>query len=73
MFSASFTLAPLLVLIINLIDLRLDAQRLLWLYRRPVGYKAQDIGIVQHNLNSSLLIVSLYLFQKARGLKYVGS
>ncbi|CAF0724941.1 unnamed protein product [Brachionus calyciflorus] len=44
MFSASFSLAPLIVLIINLIDIRLDAQRLLWLYRRPIGYKAQDIG-----------------------------
>lgn len=24
--------------------MRIDAQRLLWIYRRPVGYRAQDIG-----------------------------
>ncbi len=44
MFGASFSLAPLIVLVINLFDLRIDAKRLLWLYKRPVGYKAQDIG-----------------------------
>lgn len=44
LFGASFSLAPLIVLIVNLFDLRIDAKRLLWLYRRPVGYKAQDIG-----------------------------
>lgn len=24
--------------------MRIDATRLLWLYRRPIGHKAQDIG-----------------------------
>jgi hypothetical protein len=45
LFGSSFNLAPLLILIILLIDLRTDAQRLLWLYRRPIGFKAQDIGL----------------------------
>jgi hypothetical protein len=46
MFAASFPLAPLLALIINLIDLRMDARRLLWWNRRPIGLIATDIGIV---------------------------
>lgn len=44
LFSSCFSLGPLIVLIINLLDIRIDGQRLLWLFRRPVGYKAQDIG-----------------------------
>ena len=44
LFGSSFYLAPLIILLVLIIDLRIDAQRLLWLYRRPIGYKAQDIG-----------------------------
>ena len=44
LFACSFSLGPLILLAINLFDMRIDAQRLLWLYRRPVGYRAQDIG-----------------------------
>lgn len=44
MFSASFPLAPLLALIMNLFDLRVDARRLLWFNRRPVAFMAGDIG-----------------------------
>ncbi|KAK6741854.1 hypothetical protein RB195_009618 [Necator americanus] len=36
MFAALFPLAPLIALIIGLIDLRVDALRLLWLNRRPI-------------------------------------
>jgi len=45
LFACSFSLGPLIVLIANLIDIRIDAKRILWIYRKPVGYKAQDIGM----------------------------
>jgi hypothetical protein len=45
LFGCSFSLAPLIFLIINLIDLRIDGKRLIWLYQKPVGHRAQDIGI----------------------------
>ena len=44
LFACSFYLGPLILLIIFAIDLRVDGLRSLWLYRRPVGYRAQDIG-----------------------------
>jgi anoctamin-1 len=37
-------LAPLIVLLICLFDLRIDAKRMIWLLKRPVGFKAQNIG-----------------------------
>ena len=47
LFACSFCLGPLVALIVLVIELRVDAKRLLWIFQRPVGYKAQDIGI-QH-------------------------
>ena len=44
-FASSFSLGPLLLFIINIIDIRVDALRLLWIFRRPVGYKAENIGL----------------------------
>jgi len=38
-------LAPLFALINNLIEIRLDAWKLLWKYKRPIPYKASNIGI----------------------------
>ncbi|PIO60079.1 hypothetical protein TELCIR_18431 [Teladorsagia circumcincta] len=40
MFAALFPLAPLLALVIGIIDLRVDALRLLWLNRRPIPMMA---------------------------------
>lgn len=37
-------IAPFIALMTVLIDVRIDAKRLLWLYRRPVPFIAQDIG-----------------------------
>ncbi len=51
MFTAAFPLAPLVALITNLIDVRVDAKRLLWFNRRPVAFIASDIGN-----NASVLI-----------------
>lgn len=45
LFATSFPLAPLLALLTNLFDLRVDAKRLLWWYRRPIAHVAQDIGM----------------------------
>ncbi|XP_077983931.1 anoctamin-4-like isoform X2 [Glandiceps talaboti] len=45
LFSCSLPLAPLIALLTNLFDIRVDAKRLLWLNRRPVALIAQDIGM----------------------------
>ncbi|XP_052075857.1 anoctamin-7-like [Mytilus californianus] len=45
LFATSLPLAPLIVLITNLIDIRVDAKRMLWWYKRPLAKIAQDIGI----------------------------
>ncbi|XP_076070788.1 anoctamin-7-like isoform X2 [Mytilus galloprovincialis] len=44
LFAASFPLAPLLALLTNAIDIRVDAKRMLWMYRRPVAAIRGDIG-----------------------------
>jgi len=48
MFAASFPLAPVLALLIGLIDLRFDAKRLLWILRRPVAFIASDLGEIDY-------------------------
>ena len=45
LFAASFPLAPLIVLVVNVLDMQIDARRMLWMYRRPVATIAQDIGM----------------------------
>ena len=45
LFGSAYTFAPLVVLIITMLDLRTDAYRILWLYKRPVGHRAQNIGL----------------------------
>ncbi|XP_028914014.1 anoctamin-6 isoform X1 [Ornithorhynchus anatinus] len=47
LFVASFPLAPLLALINNLLEIRVDAWKLTTQYRRIVPEKAQDIGAWQ--------------------------
>ncbi|XP_069129746.1 anoctamin-4-like isoform X3 [Argopecten irradians] len=44
LFAASLPLAPLIALLTLLIDIRVDAKRMLWWYRRPTATVAQDIG-----------------------------
>uniref|UniRef100_A0A0D9RF77 Anoctamin n=1 Tax=Chlorocebus sabaeus TaxID=60711 RepID=A0A0D9RF77_CHLSB len=43
-FVAAFPLAPLLALFSNLVEIRLDAIKMVWLQRRLVPRKAKDIG-----------------------------
>ena len=44
LFACSFSLGPFIFLFLILIDLRVDAKRLLWLYKRPVATPAHDKG-----------------------------
>lgn len=44
LFVASFPLAPLLALINNIIEVRVDAWKLTTQFRRPVAAKAHSIG-----------------------------
>ena len=45
MFVAAFPLAPLLALLNNIFEIRLDAYKYTTQMRRPLGYRARDIGI----------------------------
>uniref|UniRef100_A0A4X1T2K6 Anoctamin n=1 Tax=Sus scrofa TaxID=9823 RepID=A0A4X1T2K6_PIG len=47
LFVASFPLAPLLALLNNIIEIRVDAWKLTTQYRRPVAAKAHSIGVWQ--------------------------
>ncbi|XP_022659690.1 anoctamin-7-like isoform X2 [Varroa destructor] len=51
LFACSFPLAPLLALGYNIFDLRIDSNRLLWINRRPVPFRDDDIGIWLHLFN----------------------
>jgi len=50
LFGAAFPLAPLVALICNMVDVRIDAHRLLWENRRYIAQRAEDIGIWQYIL-----------------------
>ena len=45
LFAASFPLAPVLALINNIFEIRLDAYKYTTQMRRPIGDQARDIGI----------------------------
>ena len=47
LFVATFPLAPLLALMNNIIEIRVDAWKLTTQYRRPVAAKAHSIGVWQ--------------------------
>ena len=46
LFGAAFPLAPLVAMICNLVDIRIDAHRLLWENRRYIAQRAEDIGTI---------------------------
>ncbi|KAH8387323.1 hypothetical protein KR093_006431, partial [Drosophila rubida] len=58
LFSLAFPLAPLLALINNVVELRLDAIKMLRFVRRPVGMRARDIG-VWHSIMSVLTHIAV--------------
>lgn len=51
-FVAAFPLAPLFALLNNILEMRLDAKKLLIYYRRPVGQRVKDIGVWYSILDS---------------------
>ncbi|XP_034032207.1 anoctamin-5-like isoform X2 [Thalassophryne amazonica] len=56
LFVASFPLAPLLALINNIIEIRVDAWKLTTQFRRPVAAKAHSIGAWQEILNGIAIL-----------------
>ncbi|XP_067890513.1 anoctamin-7-like [Heterodontus francisci] len=44
LFAVSFPLGPFFFFLTILFDIRVDANRLLWMYKRPIAHMAQDIG-----------------------------
>ncbi|CAK9797502.1 Ano1 [Anthophora plagiata] len=51
-FVAAFPLAPFFALLNNVLEMRLDAKKLLKMYRRPVGQRVINIGIWYRILDS---------------------
>lgn len=51
LFVASFPLAPLLALINNMVEVRVDAWKFTTQFRRPVASKAHSIGAWEEILN----------------------
>lgn len=60
LFAASFPLAPLMAILLNLIDIRIDAKRMLWSNRRPIAYIRQDIGL------SLYIVILSYILNRCR-------
>uniref|UniRef100_A0A8C4GXN3 Anoctamin n=1 Tax=Dicentrarchus labrax TaxID=13489 RepID=A0A8C4GXN3_DICLA len=56
LFVASFPLAPLMALINNIIEVRVDAWKLTTQFRRPVAAKAHSIGAWQEILNGMAVL-----------------
>uniref|UniRef100_A0A8C6Q0P9 Anoctamin n=1 Tax=Nothobranchius furzeri TaxID=105023 RepID=A0A8C6Q0P9_NOTFU len=56
LFVASFPLAPLLALINNIIEIRVDAWKLTTQFRRPVAAKAHSIGAWEEILNGMAVL-----------------
>lgn len=67
MFTTAFPLAPFIALVVSLIEIRLDAHRLLWFNRRPLAFIAADIGKRMHFENH--LIMKLFII-KANGSQF---
>lgn len=51
-FVSAFPLAPLFALLNNILEMRLDAKKLLTYYRRPVTQRVKNIGIWYRILDS---------------------
>ncbi|XP_032894555.1 anoctamin-5 isoform X3 [Amblyraja radiata] len=56
LFVASFPLAPVLALLNNIIEIRVDAWKFITQFRRPMAAKAHSIGIWQQILNSVAIV-----------------
>nr|KAF6342460.1 anoctamin 5 [Pipistrellus kuhlii] len=56
LFVASFPLAPVLALLNNIMEIRVDAWKLTTQYRRPVASKAHSIGVWQDILHAMAVL-----------------
>ncbi|XP_075423326.1 anoctamin-5 isoform X4 [Ascaphus truei] len=56
LFVASFPLAPLLALMNNILEIRVDSWKLTTQFRRPVAAKAHSIGVWQEILNGMAVL-----------------
>ncbi|XP_069078042.1 anoctamin-5 isoform X3 [Pleurodeles waltl] len=56
LFVASFPLAPLLALMNNILEIRVDSWKLTTQFRRPVAAKAHSIGVWQEILNGMAIL-----------------
>ncbi|CAI9580783.1 unnamed protein product [Staurois parvus] len=56
LFVASFPLAPVLALLNNILEIRVDAWKLTTQFRRPFAAKAHSIGVWQEILNSMAIL-----------------
>jgi hypothetical protein len=45
LFSCALPLAPLIAILVVLVDIRVDARRMLWMNRRPIAFIAGGIGM----------------------------
>lgn len=67
-FVAAFPLAPLLALINNIIEIRLDAFKFVTQWRRPLPSQAKDIGKQEAGGSSSRVVVSCLTCVSVRNL-----
>lgn len=51
-FVSAFPLAPFFALLNNVLEMRLDARKLLTYFRRPIGQRVRDIGVWYRILDS---------------------
>uniref|UniRef100_A0A8C5MWS2 Anoctamin n=1 Tax=Leptobrachium leishanense TaxID=445787 RepID=A0A8C5MWS2_9ANUR len=56
LFVASFPLAPLLALLNNILEIRVDSWKLTTQFRRPIAAKAHSIGVWQEILNGIAIL-----------------
>lgn len=67
-FVAAFPLAPFFALLNNVLEMRLDAKKLLTMYRRPVSQRVRDIGVwykILDSVSKLSVITNVSLFQSA--------
>ena len=64
MFVAAFPLAPLLALLNNILEIRVDAMNFACNFRRPVVQRARDIGAwseVLHMISTTAVLINSFV------------
>lgn len=63
-FVSAFPLAPVFALINNILEMRLDAKKLLTYHRRPVSQRVRDIGVwfkILHSISKLAVITNAFI------------